>query len=117
MSRRTLKYTRALEIDSEFTHLSCDELYNHLQDKGYYWTSNLSQWVYCPNERNDPPSKLVKIRILYDKNQVKAVSEKLIESMTDTGYRFVESSVIHPSYPPKANDGKIYLTFQPPKTL
>ncbi|MFM6194915.1 MAG: hypothetical protein ACKPEN_09935 [Planktothrix sp.] len=117
MSRKTLKYVKALEIDSEFTHLSGDELYNHLQDKGYYWASSLSQWVYSPEEQNDPPSQVIKIRILHDKNQIKAVAERLTKLMINDGYRFVESSVVHPCYPPRANDSKIYLTFQPSETL
>ncbi len=67
MSRRTLKYTRALEIESEFTHLSSNELYNYLQNKGYFWDSNMSRWVYTPGEQNDPASQLIKIRVWYDK--------------------------------------------------
>lgn len=117
MSRRTLKYTRALEIDSEFTHLSRDELYSHLQDKGYYWDSNMSRWVYTPGEQNDPASQLIKIRVWYDKNQVKEVADKIIEALTDMGLRSVETSSIYPCRPPKGNDGRIYLTFQPSETL
>lgn len=117
MSRRTLKYTRALEIESEFTHLSSNELYSYLQDKGYFWDSNMSRWVYTPGEQNDPASQLIKIRVWYDRNQVKDVVEKLTELMTDVGFRSVESSSIYPCRPPKANDGRIYLTFQLSETL
>lgn len=117
MSRRTLKYTRALEIDSEFTHLSSDELYNHLQDKGYYWDSNMSRWVYTPDQQNDLPSQLIQIRVTFDKNQVKEVADKVIEALTDMGFRSVKASVIYPCRPPEANDGRIYLTFQPSETL
>lgn len=117
MNCRTLKYTRALEIDSEFTHLSSDELYNHLQDKGCYWDSNISRWVYTPGEQNDPASQLIKIRVMFDKNQVKEVADKITELLTDFGYRFVESSSIYPCRPPKGNDGRIYLTFQAPEII
>jgi hypothetical protein len=117
MNCRTLKYTRALEIDSEFTHLSSDELCNHLQDKGCYWDSNISRWVYTPGEQNDPASQLIKIRVMFDKNQVKEVADKITELLTDFGYRFVESSSIYPCRPPKGNDGRIYLTFQAPEII
>jgi len=117
MIRRTLKYTRALEIDAQFTHLSSEELYSHLQNQGYYWDSNMSQWVYTPNEENEPASQFIRIRVMFDKNQVQSVADKVTELMTDVGYRSVERSSIYPCRPPKGNDGRIYLTFQPSEIL
>lgn len=49
MIRRTLKYTRALEIDSEFTHLSSDEHNRTTKPEYRYKSTSKGYPRKCPN--------------------------------------------------------------------
>lgn len=109
--RRTTKYLRALEVFPDHQHDSNDDLYQKLIESNYYWDANVSRWMYTPGEKNDSASTQIKIRIWFDKNQVKEISELVVELLNNQGLRLIEQSEVYRCRPPKGNDGRIYLTF------
>jgi hypothetical protein len=112
MIKQTRKYLKALEVSDDFFHHTSDELYQYLTVQGYYWDANCGLWIKAADQSNDPPSTQVKIRIWADKNQVIEIAEKAIEALTDQEFRFIEKSIPYPCRPPKANDARVYLTFE-----
>lgn len=112
MIKRTRKYLKALEVSADFSHGTSDELYQHMIAQGYYWDENCGLWIQGADQKNDPPSTQIKVRLWADKNQVENISNKVIEAVTDQGFRFIEKSIPYPCRPPKANDARVYLTFE-----
>ena len=112
MIKRTRKYLKALESAPDFSHQTSDELYEYLIAQGYYWDANCGLWIQAADQNNDPPSTQIKVRLWADKSQVEGIAEKAIEALTDQGFRFIEKSIPYPCRPPKANDARVYLTFE-----
>lgn len=112
MPRKTLKYTRALEVLPDHPHSESSQLYQKLQDSGYYWDSNCSSWVFAPGETNDPATTLIRVRVWADKNRVNEEADLLSEVFTDAGKRLLERSEPYICRPPKANEARVYLVFE-----
>lgn len=104
-TEKNLKYNKALEIDSEFTHLCEEELFQHLEDRGYCWDIYLYRWLYIPG--------LINIRILCDQNQVGKIADKVTKALANMGLYLVEASRSYPCHPPDAKKSRICLTFRP----
>jgi hypothetical protein len=112
MIRRTRKYIKARESAPDFSHETSDELYQYLIKSGYYWDADAGVWIKTSSQLNDPPSTLIKIRLWADKNQVEDVAEKVIWALSGERFQLVEKSITYPCRPPKANDARVYLTFE-----
>lgn len=113
MSKRTTKYIKALEQSEaqDFEHQSSDQLYEHLQEKGYYWDSNCQNWVFSPAEKNDPASSSVKIRVHFEKTQANDIANKVAELLESGGFKLLDKSKPYICKPPQSNDAMVYLNF------
>ena len=112
MIRQTRKYLEAKKITPNFKHESSAELYRHLEANGYYWESDTNSWYHLPEEKRSEASKVIRVRVLTDRNEVESVAETVADVLKSHGFKLLEKSEMYPCRPPKINDGRVYLTFE-----
>ena len=57
-------------------------------------------------------NKIIKVRLIADKNNINSIAEKTINTMAVAGFKFIEKSKKYPCRPPNENESRIYLTFE-----
>jgi hypothetical protein len=108
--KNTEKFRKAVDryyqLKSPEKYSTQDELYSLLNSHNYYWDSKNKLWEL--EETPDPPSELVKIRVMAARDRVKTI----VNDLSVEGLVLVETSDPYPCRPPKQNDSRIYLTFK-----
>jgi len=112
MIRSTRKYRKAKRIAPVFRHATNAQLYQHLIGRGYAWDKRQQEWVKVQAGDNNPPDKQIHIRVTTNHQQVDAIAETIAGWGENAGYRLISKSVVHLCRPPKANDGRVYLTLE-----
>lgn len=115
MPKQTEKFVKAVAIaGNRFRNTSHEALYQLMSEAQYYWDSRSKTWVQSPSELNDPATQLHRVRVWAAKEQIEGLATAIIQSLTAQGYRLDERSAVYPCRPPKGNEARIYLSFQPP---
>lgn len=108
--KKTEKLRKAVhcyyQLKSQEKYSTQDELYSLLNSHNYYWDSKNKLWEL--GEIADPPSELIKIRVMTASSRVKSI----VNNLSIEGLVLVESSDPFPCRPPHQNDSRIYLTFK-----
>lgn len=125
MPKMTAKYAGALAIASKaFRHTDPlpndndqEGLYTALQQRGYFWDSQIKQWEYHEPEAADDPTPLVMIRIWSDIEITSEMADDLQAALAEfprtKGWQLIERSTPYQCRPPKQLEARIYLKFLP----
>ncbi|MEB3881948.1 hypothetical protein [Lyngbya sp. CCY1209] len=111
MIRKTLKYKQAIAIAPDYPHQTQEELYEHLRGKSYFWDSKQGEWEFVNPEDSDPPSKTIRVRVMTGRDLIPHAVDAITDILEVDGFTLLDVSPVYPCRPPKANDGRVYLTF------
>lgn len=114
MPKRTIKYSKALEV-AETLQISQvndqERLYRDLNAGGFFWDATTKTWERS-HEPADPPTQLIRVRVWTDSAKVRGASQQIKTVLEQSGYELVEQSDPYSCRPPKQLESRIYLTFQ-----
>lgn len=122
MPRMTAKYRAAIttahnkRLPAKDT-ANQDELYELLQQNGYFWDSGSKQWDYHDPAQADPPTPLVMVRVWADLDHVEGYAQQVIAECSKKIGPLVEQSRVYPCRPPKQQEGRVYLKFMPKEQI
>lgn len=90
---------------------SQEDLYQRLQKAGLFWDSDKKAWWYAPEEKADPATPMIMIRVWADAEIVEEAADEIVKKLKL--FSLVEKSPVYPCRPPKQLEGRVYLKFLP----
>jgi hypothetical protein len=115
MIRYTRKYRRARAIAPDYPHQSQEQLYEYLLSKNWFWDSRQGDWKTVSLEDSDPPSNLIRVRVMTGSHLIPHVVDAISDILEVDGFTLLEVSRVYPCRPLKANDSRVYLTLEAPE--
>jgi len=114
--RMTLKFSKAyaaaVSRKMDPPAKNQEALYAMLEAAGLFWDSDEGEWIEVEQEKADPPSELVRLRVWAAGELVSGLADDLEQAMRRCDYRLVERSKPYLCRPPKVLESRVYLTFQ-----
>jgi hypothetical protein len=115
MIKKTRKFISATGVavvkDATRRWESADEVYAHLQERGYQWDQRKGEWIHAPLSSAPPngESGLVRIRVNANADEIDEIVDWLISAVNVTGSECLEVSVAYPNHR-KGTGVRKYLT-------
>lgn len=119
MPRMTAKYKGALgvakwhEIPTEGNQ---EDLYQRLQEAGWFWNSQAKAWEEYDIADADEPSPLVMVRVWADAEIVEDAADDITRRVKALKWQLVEKSRPYACRPPKQREARVYLKFLPQRS-
>lgn len=115
MPKMTAKYSSALTVARQEKISTAgiqEDLYQSLQEIGYFWNSDRKEWEHHAIEEADDPTPFVLVRVWADAEIVEDVADDVTKGLKRL-YNLVERSQPYPCRPPKQLESRVYLRFVP----
>ena len=117
MPKMTVKYSTALKI-AQSEKIDTDhreQMYDDLQEAGWFWDSDQKQWFYTPLDEGEAPTPQVMLRVWADSEIVEEAAEDLIDLIkrSKLPWQLLEKSTPYRCRPPKQRESRVYLKFLP----
>lgn len=116
MSRMTAKYKGALSTAKQNEiaahNYDRDELYQRLNQAGWWWDSKIKKWIQFAEEPANEATPLVMVRVWASEENI-APAVGVIKSAFANGYAIIQESDPYPCRPPKQLESRVYLQFVP----
>lgn len=118
MPKMTAKYAWAVNtahnhnLPVRNTH-NQEELYQLLQESGFFWDSGIKRWEYHEPAAADDPTPLIMVRVWADGEIIEEAADDLVRQASALNWRLVERSQVYGCRPPKQREGRVYLRFLP----
>ena len=116
LPRMTVKYKRARStaVQNEIVpdNYDRDELYQRLNQAGWWWDSKAKEWVQFTDEPANEPTPLIMVRVWASQENI-AQAVGAVNSAFANGYAIIQESDPYPCRPPKQRESRVYLQFVP----
>lgn len=116
MAKKTAKYLAALRAATELGFPGMEALndapavYSFLAEKDWFWNAGRAKWSAAG--KADPPSKVVRIRVVTDKRKVEKMGSAIAAFLSNNGFRIARHSEPIKRRPPQHKDAAVYLEFE-----
>jgi hypothetical protein len=121
MPRMTWKFSTALKLahrlELDINDADRELIYQQLEEEGWHWNSQTSEWEQWADEPADEPTDLIMIRLWCASEVIAELAGDVIRQMKNIGLRLVEASPPYPCRPPKQQESRVYLKFFPERKL